>query len=193
MLVCPICGKKSLRTFIEEKELPYFGKCLIVTNICDNCGYKVNDVFTIDFKEPMGYWLRVENEEDLFAKVVRGSNGTIEIKELKVKIEPGPKSNSFIKNVEGVLNDVYDVIKSQLNVLTGKKLNNAKKLLEKIEKMKDAKIPFTISIKDPTGVSKIIHETNPEKVFRRRLRKNELKNLKTSVLFLSKNDIKRLD
>ncbi|MCD6483042.1 MAG: ZPR1 zinc finger domain-containing protein [Candidatus Aenigmarchaeota archaeon] len=186
MMTCPVCGKKTLRTILEEKELPYFGKCLIVTSICDNCGYKFNDVFTIEVKEPKGYWLKVQEEEDLFAKIIRGSNGTIEIKEIGVKIEPGPNSRSFIKNVEGMLNEIEDVLKGQLKVLSGKRKLNVEKLLKKIKKMKDAEIKFTISIKDPTGVSKIIHESKPERVFSRRLRKNEIKNLKTSVFIFDK-------
>ena len=179
---CPLCGKEGLKILMKEKELPYFGKCLIVSTICENCNYKFNDVFTIEFKEPRKYWLRINKEEDLFAKIVRGNNGTIEIKELGVKIQPGPQASAFIKNVEGILNDVEQVLKVQKILVKNKrKLKKIDELLKKIELMKAAKISFTISVKDPTGVSRIIHK-NSSKVKSRKLSKREIKKLKTSVI-----------
>lgn len=183
---CPLCGAKNFKISMQEKELPYFGKCLIVSSFCESCGYKFNDVFTIEIREPRKYWLKIENEKDLFAKIVRGSNGTIEIKELGIKIEPGPSAQAFIKNVEGILNDIEEVLRVQKFFLKEKrKIKKINELLKKVELMKDCKLSFTICIKDPTGVSKIIHE-NQEKVKSRKLSKKEIEKLKTSVFILEK-------
>ncbi|MEM5820755.1 MAG: ZPR1 zinc finger domain-containing protein [Candidatus Aenigmatarchaeota archaeon] len=176
---CPYCNEE-LKTIFEEKKIKYFGRVLFYTIYCEKCGFKFSDEFTLDVKEPKAYYLKVENENDLFAKIVRGSNGYVEIKELGIKLIPGAFSKSFIKNVEGFLNDVEDIIKSQLKNLSGKKLEKAKKLLEEIEKMKRLEKKFTIVVKDVTGISKIISK----KAKVRKLTEKEIKKLKTSITYL---------
>jgi len=176
---CPYCNSE-LKIVLEEREVPHFGKMLFYTLYCEKCGFRFSDEFTLDVKEPKAYYLKVESEEDLFAKIVRGSNGYVEIKELGVKLIPGPFSQTFIKNVEGFLNDVEELIKSQLNFLSGKRLEKAKKLLEEIEKMKKLEKKFTVIVKDATGISKILSD----KAKVRKLSEREIKKLKTSIQYL---------
>ncbi|MEM0481073.1 MAG: ZPR1 zinc finger domain-containing protein [Candidatus Aenigmatarchaeota archaeon] len=170
---CPFC-QKELKFNLEEKELQYFGKSVIISFYCENCGYKHSDTFAVDFKEPKAYYLKVKEEEDLIAKIVRGNFGIVEIKEIKTKLYPGYSSQAFITNVEGFLNKIEDVILGQKNFLKGKKLKKAEELLEKIEKMKRLEESFTVIVKDITGVSRIVGKNVKE----RKLRKNEIESLK---------------
>ncbi len=173
---CPICGKDSLVFSALDYEVPYFGKVLLTNVKCDECGYKHSDVFSVEVKEPSEVKFRVLSEEDLMVRVVKSSNATIEIPELGIKIEPGPASEAYISNVEGVLIRIEEVLKSKF--LENKK--KVKELLKKIKRMREGKGEFTLIIKDPTGNSAI----GSERTEKRRLSKEEIESLKTSVFFL---------
>ena len=162
------------------KDIPHFGKVLILTTKCGNCGFKHNDVFNVEIKEPTSYKMRVEEEKDLNVRVIRSSSCTVIIPELGIKIEPGSYSQGFISNVEGILERMEGVLKSQLEVQTGRKLERVKKLLQRIEKMRNGKEKFTLILKDPFGNSGIASE----KARKRKLSKRELKNLKTGIVVL---------
>ncbi|MFH8086863.1 MAG: ZPR1 zinc finger domain-containing protein [Candidatus Aenigmatarchaeota archaeon] len=175
---CPVCKRQSMIFSSITQEIPYFGKILILSLKCENCGFKHNDIFNVEIKEPMSYRIRVENEKDLTTKVVRASSGTIIVPELGVKIEPGSYAEGFITNVEGILERIENVLKYQEKIQKGKKLEKIKKLMEKIERMREGKEKFTVIIKDPFGNSAIISE----KAKRKKLTKKELKNLKSGMV-----------
>ena len=179
-LKCPACGNNSLNVVLIENRIPYFGKVVISSSVCEICGYKLNDVFSVETKEPLEYKLFVESEEDLMARVVKSSSATVIIPELGLKIEPGPLSQGYVSNVEGVLRRIEDVFRGQLAVLEGKKKEKMKNLLGKLEKMIEGKKKFILIIKDPLGNSAIISQ----KAKKRKLTKKELENLKTGYLVL---------
>ncbi|MEM5782731.1 MAG: ZPR1 zinc finger domain-containing protein [Candidatus Aenigmatarchaeota archaeon] len=178
--ICPICKKQSLFFSSLVEEIPYFGKVLILNMKCENCKFKHSDVFNAEIKKPSSYRIKIENEKDLNAKVVRSSSSTLILPELGVKIEPGSHAQGFITNVEGVLERIENVLKSQLDTQKGNKLERINKLLEKIERMKEGREKFTLIIKDPFGNSGIVSE----KAKKRKLSKGELKNLKTGAIVL---------
>lgn len=124
--------------------------------------------------------IKVENEKDLNVKVFRSSSSTLIVPELSVKIEPGSYAQGFITNIEGILERIENVLKSQLELQKCKKLERIKELIEKIKRMRNGKEKFTLIIKDPFGNSGIVSE----KVKKRKLSKKELKNLKTGTIVL---------
>ncbi|MDK2929671.1 MAG: zinc finger protein, partial [Methanococcus sp.] len=68
---CPICGKEdSLKLITQELEIPYFGKVIETTILCEACKYKKSDIFPVDVKEPKRYTLTVEDEYDLNKRVI---------------------------------------------------------------------------------------------------------------------------
>ncbi len=178
--VCPFCGKTTLSFKLLEKEVAYLGRIAIFSSVCSFCGFKHNDVFCLEVKEPVKFVLKVESEEDLMCRVVRSSSGTIIIPELGVKIEPGPKCQGFITNVEGILRRIEDVLIAQEKVLKGKRLEKVKELLKKISLMIEGKLPFKLIIKDPLGNSAILSE----KAKRKKLTKREMQKLKVGLSFL---------
>jgi len=176
-IICPVCGKKEFKIILLDYEVPYFGKILLVSGKCLNCGFKHNDVFVPEVKEPIEYKVKVENEEDLMIRVVRSSNCTVEIPELKAKIEPGSLSQGYITNVEGILLRIEEVFKGQKESLGKEKVE---KVLNKIEKMKEGKEKFTLILKDPTGNSAIVSP----KAKKRKMTKEEASKLKKSVFVI---------
>lgn len=177
---CPICGgKNTLKALNHIHEIPYFGKVMESTIICEKCGYRNADVMILEEKEPKLYSIKVEEEKDLFTRVVRSKSGTIELEEIGVKIEPGPASQGFVTNIEGVLERTRETLLMARNFKTQENDEESVKkideLLSYIEEVKEGKKPLTVKIMDPFGNSALIGE----KVKSRLLTKEEIKKLST--------------
>jgi len=175
---CPICGgKNTLKALNYLHEIPYFGKVMESTIICEKCGYRNADVMLLEEKEPKLYTVKVEEEKDLFTRVVRSKSGTIELEEIGMKIEPGPASQGFVTNIEGVLERARETLLMAKNF---KKEENEEESIKKIEEIlnyiegvKEGKKPLTVRIMDPFGNSALIGE----KVKSRLLTKEEVAKL----------------
>jgi len=154
---CPVCKKEELELKELEYNVEYFGKVLLLTEICKNCGFKHSDVYQLESKEPCLIKACIECEEDLSMKVIKSSNATIRIPEFGINIYPGPSSNGFISNIEGLLERIEEILDflSFTSNDEGKQ-KRCKELIEKIKKARDGKIKFTIIIEDPSGNSAIV-------------------------------------
>ena len=160
---CPICGGKgTLKVIQHVHEIPYFGKVMESTIYCEKCGYRNADVMILEDRPPKLYTVRVENEKDLFTRVVRSKSGTIELEEIGVKIEPGPAAEGFVSNVEGVLERVRETLlmAKEFRRQEGDEeaVKKANEILEYIEEVKEGKKPLTVKIADPLGNSALIGE-----------------------------------
>ena len=177
---CPICGGKgTLKALQFIHEIPYFGKVMESTIICEKCGYRNADVMVLEEKEPRLYTLRVEEEKDLFTRVVRSKSGTVELEEVGVTVEPGPAAQGFITNVEGLIERVVDALITTRNFKSQdgdeEAVKKVDELLKYLEEVRDGKKPLTVRIMDPFGHSALIGE----KVKSRLLSKEEIKSLST--------------
>ncbi|NJE54760.1 ZPR1 zinc finger domain-containing protein [Thermococcus sp. 21S9] len=175
---CPICGgKNTLKAIQHIHEIPYFGKVMESTIICEKCGYRNADVMILEDRPPKLYTVKVENEKDLFTRVVRSKSGTIELEEIGVKIEPGPASEGFITNVEGVLERVRETLlmAREFRRQEGDEeaVKKADEILQYIEDVREGKKPLTVKIADPLGNSALIGE----KVRSRLLTEEEIQKL----------------
>jgi zinc finger protein len=153
--ICPACGKKSLRTVIVEKTLPHFGRAVIMTSKCSSCGYTHTDVIELEVKGEKTLELKVDGPEKLNYVVVRSSSSSLRIPELDLELHPGPFSNGFITTVEGVLDRFEDAARKWAPS-TEEERTLKEKALKEIRNAKDGKIPFTLILEDPRGVSGII-------------------------------------
>lgn len=177
---CPICGgKNTLKALNHIHEIPYFGKVMESTIICEKCGYRNADVMILEEKEPKLYSIKVEEEKDLFTRVVRSKSGTVELEEVGIKIEPGPASQGFVTNIEGVLERTRETLLMARNFKTQENDKESVKkideILSYIEEVREGKKPLTVKIMDPFGNSALIGE----KVKSRLLTKEEIKKLST--------------
>jgi len=190
VLHCPVCGKLSLEFIEAHSEIPFFGKMIMASWKCSNCGYRHTDVFSLEFREPLRYILKVKGPEDLYAKVIRSSSGTIRIPELGATIEPGPIAQGFITNVEGVLERIKDATKSFL-VLSDSEHEKRKciDVLNKLKLASQGKLPFTLILEDPLGISMITPSYDGQEIIIEKLSDEDLKRLKfgsSIILQLSK-------
>ena len=106
---CPVCFTEIEFTW-ETTDIPHFGEAMLIAGTCSNCGLKHTDTILLSSKEPCRYVLEVESLEDLDARVIRSCSGTIRIPELGVDVEPGAASESYVTNVEGVLDRIEGIV-----------------------------------------------------------------------------------
>ncbi|MEM0141155.1 MAG: ZPR1-type zinc finger protein [Thermoplasmatales archaeon] len=151
MNICPSCKKETLERGMQELDIPHFGKSILYYLRCTSCGFRVNDIsFEGDF--PNEAKVVISGKKDLNTKIVRSGKATLLIPELGLELYPGPLSESFITNVEGLLNRFLDLLP------LFDKGNKVDEFKIRIEQALSGKIEFSIILKDPSGVSHFLKE-----------------------------------
>lgn len=179
---CPLCPGELKTNWVPD-NIPFFGEVMHITSICE-CGFRYSDTLILSQHEPMHYEMKVRSIEDLDARVVRSTSGTIRIPELGVEIEPGPASDSFISNIEGVLERVEEILGMVTRWGDEDKTANALELLSNIIKTRAGEYNITLIIDDPLGNSAIIAKN----AVSRKLTDDEATHLKTGMIVFEKSE-----
>ena len=176
VIKCPACGVEGIATSImKEIEIPHFGKVLETTIQCEKCGFKHSDIISLEQNDPAKYTLHI-SKETLSIRVVRSQSATVSIPEIGVKVEPGPKSEGYVTNVEGILTRFESAVKKALQLFEDENSQkNAKKTLKKIQELIQGNGNATLIIDDPFGQSNIVSDD----VIISEIPEEELKELKT--------------
>jgi len=163
---CPFCNEKKLTLTEDSTEVPYFGRVYLFSMKCAGCNFFKADVEAEEQKEPCKVTFTVESEKDMSVRVVKSSNATVKIPQMKMDVTPGPASIGYVSNVEGLLDRFVDVIKSEQNIAEeDDEKRRCKLLLKKIWRVKNGDDPLKIIIEDPSGNSAIISDkTKVEKL-----------------------------
>ena len=159
IIKCPACGIEGVaKSIMKELEIPHFGKVLETTLLCPSCGFRHSDVIALEQNDPAKYVLEI-NKNNLSVRIVRSQSATVMIPEIGVKVEPGPKSEGYVTNVEGVLTRFESAVKKALNLFDDEESQtNAKRTLTEIEELKKGNGTATLIILDPFGQSNIVSE-----------------------------------
>jgi len=176
---CPICQTELIMRWQRDK-IPYFGDVMYVTGICEQCKFRFTDTMILASKAPMRYELSLKEPEDLNARVIRSTSGTIQIPELGIEIEPGTVSQAYVTNIEGVLQRVMNVLitASKWALEDEEKLARSQELMSIIGDVIDGKRTITLIIEDPLGNSAIVSK----KARARKLTPQEAEKLNTGML-----------
>ena len=175
---CPLC-QRDLIMHWQRDNIPYFGEVMYISAKCE-CSFRFADTMILSSKEPMRYEMLVETSEDLSTRVIRSTSGTIRIPEMGIVIEPGTVSESYITNIEGVLQRVQSVLftASRWAQEDEEKFSRSQELLCMLEEVFDGKKKITLIIEDPLGNSAIISE----KAIATKLSKEEAEKLNTGMI-----------
>jgi zinc finger protein len=178
---CPLCGATG--TFhIKGRidDIPYFGEVMETLLTCSGCNYRHADVMCIGERIPMRYEFHISTKDDLTVRVVKSSTGTIKVPELDVTVEPGPASEGYVSNIEGVLNRIEAAVKLAIKKADARQRRRGKAVMKKLHSIRAGKLKARMIVMDPFGHSAIVDE----RVKKRRLKKRELASLKTGPLRL---------
>lgn len=181
---CPLCRNDIVMKW-QKDNIPYFGDIMFITSACP-CGFHFSDTMILSSKDPVMYEIILKNKEDLNARVVRSTSGTIIFPEMGIMIEPGQISESYVTNIEGVLQKVRGVVESAVRWSEGdeEKIKIGTDLLSWIDGVTadPAAAPqTTVIIKDPLGNSAIIAAN----AVSRKLTPEEAAELKTGMIILN--------
>lgn len=155
---CPMCFKDTLTLMEHQQEVPFFGPVLVFSMDCSSCNYHKADVECREQHEGAKYVLTVSEEKDLNIRVIKSSTATVKIPRV-MSIEPGPASNGYITNVEGILNRVKVQLEKTRDLAEDDEdRKQAKNLLKKVQAGLWSHDTIDIIIEDPEGNSAIISE-----------------------------------
>lgn len=158
LISCPVCKEKTFTVMQRLDNIPYFGEVLETFASCSNCKYKTSDVLPVEEKKaPALHKKAVSKEAHLSLRLVKSKNATVEIPEIGLTIEPGPDSEAFITNIEGMLDRIIDTV-AGFKINHPEKKSEIDKTLADLQKMKKAKKKFTLIIRDKSGQSAILDE-----------------------------------
>lgn len=179
---CPICSV-DMQFSWETVNIPHFGEAMVIAGVCD-CGFRHNDTILLTQKEPVRFTLQVTSVEDLDARVIRSSSGTLRIPELGVDIEPGFASDSYVSNVEGVLERIEGVVgfatRSAREAENLESVRRGEDILDKINLARNGQFPLTLILEDPLGNSAI----DSEKAVKSNIPNEDVAHLKTGMIIV---------
>jgi zinc finger protein len=120
---------------------------------------------------------KITSSEDLNMHVIKSGTATVMIPEFGATVTPGPYSEGYISNIEGVLMKIEDALIFMLSSAKGKRLQRGERMLKRIRTVREQKPSFTFVLKDPFGNSALVSPT-AGKVKKRKLTRPELRKLK---------------
>lgn len=165
--LCPMCKKKTLTLMEKDYEIPFFGKTCIYSMDCSNCKYHKADVEAVEQKEPCKYVLDIINEKDMHIRVVKSSQATVKIPHIAT-ITPGPSSNGYITNVEGIFNRIKvqtEHLRDDAEEKEDRK--KSKNRVKKIINIMWGREKSKLIIEDPSGNSAIISDKAQKSVLKK--------------------------
>jgi zinc finger protein len=161
---CPGCTHHCV-TNMKMVEIPHFTQVVIMSTVCDDCGYRTNEVKTGGEVPEKGKMikLRVEGAEDLARDILKSESCALECPELQLTVNPGTLGGRFT-TVEGLLTQVRDDLHQQVfdlgdeadaggDSLPSDAKENWKTFFDNIGEAIRGERKFTIILRDPLASS----------------------------------------
>jgi zinc finger protein len=159
---CPGCTRPCV-TNMKMVDIPHFTQVVIMSTVCDDCGYRSNEVKTGGEVPAKGkiIRLRVESAVDLARDILKSESCYMECPELKLEVQPGTLGGRFT-TVEGLLTQVREDLHQQVfdvgedaegDALPSTTKANWKSFFETIDAAIKGEKNFTIVLKDPLACS----------------------------------------
>lgn len=164
---CPTCYAPC-ETHMKVVNIPHFKDVIIMSTVCEKCGYKSNEVKTGGAIPEKGrrITLFVEEPDDLARDILKSETCGLSIPELSLELNPGTLGGRFT-TIEGLLTQVYEELHSRVFTQTSDSMNEASKaswtgFFENLKEAIDAKKKFTVKMEDPLAGSYIQNVYAPD-------------------------------
>ena len=165
---CPSCQEGIVAIIKSIYDLPDGDKMLILKFECNTCNFHKNDVIPLTTNMKPGIMtLQIFDEEDLKSKIYRSPVGKLEIPELELIVEPGPRADFYYTNVQGILfrfENAVSIYSKNLEEVDPEK-SEINELMFNLKQAIDGKFKFTLKITDPEGGSYIIPQDESKYTF----------------------------
>ncbi|WPH04697.1 zinc finger protein zpr1 [Acrodontium crateriforme] len=174
---CPGCTRPCA-TNMKMVNIPHFKQVVLMSTVCEDCGYRSNEVKTGGEVPEKGrkITLRVSTQEDLARDILKSESAALSCPELQLQVEPGTMGGRFT-TVEGILTQIRRDLRAQAFGLedgdaevpegSGDSMPSESKRTwaEFFDSLTDAienKKPFTLVLEDPLASSYVQSLTAPE-------------------------------
>lgn len=170
---CPGCTKNCV-THMKMVDIPHFKQVVIMSTVCDHCGYRSNEVKTGGEVPEKGkkITLKVDGPTDLARDILKSESCALECPELSLSVNPGTLGGRFT-TVEGLLTNIRDDLKKQIfdigdedhtegDSLDSESKQTWKSFFKKIDDAINGEIKFTIILQDPLASSYVQNLFLPE-------------------------------
>ncbi|XP_060702633.1 zinc finger protein ZPR1 [Hemiscyllium ocellatum] len=164
--LCMNCLKNGMTRLLLTK-IPFFKEIIVSSFTCESCGWVNNEVQSAGKiqEEGVRYTLCVSSKEDLNREVVKADCATTRIPELDFEIPPFTQKGA-LSTLEGLIDRAVAGLEQDQPTRKAMDPNVALKIeefIEKLKKLKDVDMPFTLIIDDPSGNSFIENPHAPQK------------------------------
>jgi zinc finger protein len=175
---CPGCTRPCA-TNMKMVNIPYFKQVIVMSTVCDDCGYRSNEVKTGGAVPEKGsrITLDVKTSEDLSRDVLKSESAALSCPELQLRVEPGTMGGRFT-TVEGILENIKKDLRSQVfgldddekpvagdkggDSMTSDSQRTWEQFFTSVEEAIAGKKPFTLVLEDPLAASYVQSFTAPE-------------------------------
>lgn len=164
---CSNCFKPC-ETHMKTINIPHFKDVILMSTVCEHCGYKSNEVKTGGEIPPHGrrITLKVTDPEDLARDLLKSETCGLVIPELDLDLTPGTLGGRFT-TIEGLLSQVYEELYGRVFTETSDSMDDATRtrwtsFFARLQDAIDGKIGFTIVMEDPLASSYIQNVYAPD-------------------------------
>lgn len=165
---CSRCGVESETRmhmlglfFSKYTEIPHFKQVIVMSTVCESCGYRSNEVKAGGAVSEKGkrITLKLTSPSDLSRDILKSETCGLTIPEIDLTLQPGTLGGRFT-TIEGLLRQVYEEIDEKAAFRQGDSVDPARKLafdafllkLNQVIEMKDGDC-YTIILDDPMANS----------------------------------------
>ncbi|KAI8936564.1 hypothetical protein NX059_006965 [Plenodomus lindquistii] len=166
---CPGCTK-SCTTNMKMVNIPHFKQVVLMSTVCDHCGYRSNEVKTGGEVPEKGrrITVAVDTKEDLSRDILKAESCALSCPELSLSVEPGTLGGRFT-TIEGLLTQVRDDLKSSIfdSAEGGDSMDSTSKskwtvFFSQLDAAIHGEVKFTIVLTDPLASSYVQSFTAPQ-------------------------------
>ena len=155
-------------THMKLVNIPHFKDVVIMSTVCDHCGYKSNEVKTGGAIPDHGTKITLfcDDPEDLARDILKSESCGMSIPEINLDLTPGTLGGRFT-TIEGLLRQVRDELHSRVYTQTSDSMAPETKsrwniFFDNLDKAIEGKIKFTIHMIDPLSSSYIQNVYAPD-------------------------------
>lgn len=110
---CPGCTRPCA-TNMKMVNIPFFKQVVLMSTVCESCGYRSNEVKTGGEVPEKGrkITLKVSTKEDLARDILKSESAALSCPELQLRVEPGTMGGRFT-TVEGIMTNIRKDLRAQ--------------------------------------------------------------------------------
>ena len=110
---CPGCTRPCA-TNMKMVSIPFFKQVVLMSTVCEDCGYRSNEVKTGGEVPAKGkrITLKVDGRIDLARDILKSESAALECPELQLHVQPGTMGGRFT-TVEGILTQIRRDLRAQ--------------------------------------------------------------------------------